>query len=141
MQILYKIIAHTVTMLHDHTDPTFLHIHTKIEKKATAASHYCQIHNRNKYANQIGYVCHSQKYLICMYRGDMHDDVCAIYELTGINHVTRSTVHRHQMPSRRIMMVTRQTNCISLVGHGSKSANSTLFLLFITYLKYLNKFY
>ena len=76
-------MADTANMLHGHVDPSFLHTCSKIQPTVTSTSHVIAKCNINKYAHQI------------LYRliYDMYTHLNATYEVPGINHATRSTVH------------------------------------------------
>ena len=58
----------------------------------TCFSCYCQICSTNKYAHQIRHIYHifpiSDR---CIWK--MYTHICAIYEVTAVNHMTMETVH------------------------------------------------
>ena len=68
-------ITHITKILHQHIDLTFLHTYQNTINCNSYFTWYFLVCARNKYAHQIGH---------------------ATYELTGIPHVTRSSVHRWQ---------------------------------------------
>ena len=76
-----------------HRDPTLLHKSTKFNKLQHLFTIKLQICARNKYAPQMIYIGHIPK-LLEVHQWGKYANIYATYELTGINHVIRSTVHR-----------------------------------------------
>ena len=86
-------IAYKANMLHGHIDLTYLHISTTFQPLAIVTSHVItkyvpEISMPNKWA----YMSHYQT-IWCPYIGEVCQYICHIW--TNINHITRSTVHRH----------------------------------------------
>ena len=65
--------------------PTTLDIHVPLLLKSTYRHH----------TNEIAHICHKCK-LPDMHQWGMNANICATYELTSLNHMTRSTVYRWQ---------------------------------------------
>ena len=113
-------IAHkcpTVLQLSLHTDPT---LHTSIKICNIYLPNYCKICTSKKCGPQMLYVCHMPK-LPDMHPLGKYANICATYEHTGINSVTRSAVQTTTIPvlmPTPVIMTTMQPNYISLVGHG-----------------------
>ena len=79
---------------------TLVYICAKTHPTAASTLHYINIYIPEINIASKLYTCAIYaKYLICIYGGWMF--ICAKYEITGINHVTRSTVHRWRQHWRR----------------------------------------
>ena len=83
----------TNTAVYIHTHLTLLHISVKRKQTGTSIYHAITILcASDKYAHQISYICHMPKFLN-VYHWKKYTNTCATYELTNINHVTRSEIH------------------------------------------------
>ena len=112
-----------------YVDPIVQHI-SKKSINDIYLLYYCKICASNNYAPQMSYLCHIQK-LHDVHQWGKHANTHATHELTGINHVTRSTVHGHQWWQwwwQCKMMMMPQPDYIYWVGHLVKSVKMNLFL-------------
>ena len=66
----------------------------------TYLPYYCKIHASKKYAPQIALIYHTPK-LLDVHQWGKYANIYATYELTGINHVAKSTVHGQRRTTTR----------------------------------------
>ena len=85
--------------------------------------YYCKICTNNKYDHQIPYICHKPR-LLGMHQWGKYATIYATYKLSGINHVTRSNVHRWCRTTKM-----PQPDYIYWVGHLAKSVKKGIFSL------------
>ena len=86
----------TAFMLNGHIKLTFVHNCVKRQPIAISSSNVIAICARNKYVHQIGHICQIQCYTCQIsdkYIWKMYTHTFATYAVSGIIHVTRSTVH------------------------------------------------
>ena len=77
-------VIHTVLILHWHVDPILVHIYSKTQPTTASTSHDIVIYV-SQYVHQID-----------IFDGNIwgiYVHTCALYEVTGINHLTWTTVY------------------------------------------------
>ena len=105
VRILCKLYLMLVTCITQHISlPHCSHCpHSVLAHRSNSGTYVCQnttnnkiyftcwYHScsRNKYANQIAHIC----YIVDRHTWGKYVHICATYEITGINHVTRIAVH------------------------------------------------
>ena len=82
------------TILYIQTQHYCTHQYNK-QQNATVIYHAIAICASNKYAPEITHICHVPK-LHSMHQWRMYANIYETYDLTGINHMINSTVHRRQ---------------------------------------------
>ena len=85
---------------------------------------YCKIYASIIYAPLIPYICHMPK-LLDVHQWEKYANIYVTYELTAIDHVTRSAVHRWC----KTKMMMPQPNC-----HLAKSVKTTTCISYVTML-------
>ena len=76
-------------MLSGHIDPTFLHIHIKTQPISKSIFMcYCQVCARTNMSIKLGIYDIYEKFYV---------HICNIYNVSGIDHTTKSTAHIFQI--------------------------------------------
>ena len=108
------IIDHTLINMFWHIDPTLVHMSQSKTCSNIYFTCYCHKCTRNRHAHQIRHICHIFDYhLWGMYVHIMY--IYVLYEVTGINHVTRSPVHIQWQMTMPRTIKTLNCNCMITV--------------------------